>query len=120
MEIFNLSPQFIKFIFTRLRMQEKRQVGKVSSLMDDELIFRILLNVKFKEENDIMLTDLEQAVKSEAGYGIRQYVYGKYDQTYTSKLSHVPFSELSFKTVSDLNQILRKTNSKIVVSKHIA
>ena len=120
MEIFNVSGQFIKFIFTRLRMQEKRQIGKISSLIEDELLFKFLLNIKYKEDHNIVLTDLEQSIKEEAGIGIRQYVNGKYDEAYKQNLTQLPFSELSFTTVKDLNQILRKTNSKMVFSKHIA
>lgn len=120
MEIFNVNSQFIKFIFTRLRMQEKRQVGKISSLMEDELIFKILLNVKYKEDHKITLTDLEQTIKNEAGYGIRQYVNGKYDEAYKNSLSCVPFNDLSYTTIHEINEILRKTNSKMVFSKHIA
>ena len=120
MEIFNVNSQFLKFIFTRLRMQEKRQVGKISSLMEDELVFKILLNVKFKEDHGITLTDLEESVRNEAGVSIRQYVNGKYEQAYSTALTQLPFEDLSFTTVRDLNEILRKTNSKIVVAKHIA
>ena len=101
-------------------MQEKRQVGKISSLMEDELIFKILLNVKFKEDHKITLTDLEETIKNEAGYGIRQYVNGKYEEAYKNSLSSIPFTDLSYTTIREINEILRKTNSKMVFSKHIA
>ena len=71
-------------------------------LIQPEIEVPILLNCRFKTENNLELTDLEKIIGQEAGNFIREIVDKAYqDKHYTS----LPFPELGNLTITQLNNL---------------
>ena len=109
MDILQTSKELLGFVFRRLRNQEGIEKGKITSSMDDELIFKILINAKFKQEKGITLTELENAVKKESGNFIVAYVSQKWDSVRGEiNLNSLPYADISNLTTRDIfNKTLR-------------
>ena len=121
MSIFQLNKQLLGFVFNRLRLQEGKKLGKVTAMMDDILIFKILINAKFKQEHEIVLSELEKVVREECGKNICMYVSQKYEQEKNeSKIKDIPFNELSNKTIGDIERLYKKGTNKVAFSHKIA
>ena len=99
----NVNKEVLNFVFRRLRMQEGIKEGKLTMAMDSETIFKILFNVKFKQERGMVLTELEKGVNSEVGSYIRTYVAQKWEEAKSKNtFLDIPFAGLEKKTASEL------------------
>ena len=76
----NINEGMLNYVFNRLRMQEGKTLGKVTSKLDSLTIFKVLANAKYKQDYGIQLTDLEKTIKDEAGFYINTYVSQKYEE----------------------------------------
>lgn len=103
MEKIKVNEDILGFVFKRLRMQEGIELGKASSSMNSETIFKILINAKFKQERGITLTELEKTISKESGAYIRTYVAQKWDEAKSENVfTEIPYERLSKTSISDL------------------
>ena len=76
---YNVNGEFLGFIFNRLRLQEgKNTIGSLE--IDNQNLFKILFNAKYKKSADIPLTNLEETAIKEAGLNINMYVEQKFKE----------------------------------------
>ena len=102
MDILKTNKDLLSFVFGRLRNQEGIERGKLTSCMDDETIFKILINARYKQERGITLTELEDSVKRESGNFIFAYVSQKWESAKSEEVfSSLPYAELSHLTTKD-------------------
>lgn len=100
-----VSNEMLGVIFNRLRNQENIPIGKVSSLLKSESIFKVLVNAKYKQEKQIALSDLELKIKQESGDLIFMYVSEKWNSIKNNLfVSKIPFPEMSTKALSDVEK----------------
>ena len=103
MDILKTSREVLKFVFCRLRNQEGIEKGKITSSMNDELIFKVLVNTNYKQEKVIPLTELEAGVKKESGNFIQMYVGQKWeDAKKECSYTEIPFYDISHLTIRDI------------------
>ena len=121
MDFVKIDEQVLGLVFNRLRKQEKIGEGKTTSAMSNSLIFKILFNARYKLENEITLTDLEQTVRKEVGNNIKTFVAQKYEKVKVERrFNTVPYKELEHKTVKDFERVSRRRMFKIVLCDKIA
>ena len=114
MDILKTSGEVLKFVFGRLRLQEGIAKGRVTAQMKDEMIFKVLVNAFFKQENGLALTELENIVKKESGTYITMYVAQKWDAAKKEcSYKALPYEEVSHLTVSDLTRLDRVLRGSI-------
>ena len=107
----NVNESMLDFVFNRLRMQEGKTLGKVTSKLDSLTIFKVLINAKYKQESGLQLTDLEETVKEESGFYINTYVTQKYEEAkLNGGISSIVYPAFSNAT---LNDIFKLKNSNI-------
>ena len=70
----NLFNSKLDILFSELRLKEGIEVGKISSMLKSEDIHHILFNRRWKKENNIKLTDLEEIIAEESGFLIRSFI----------------------------------------------
>lgn len=70
----NLFNSKLDILFSELRLKEGIEVGEISSKLNSEDIHHILCNRRWKKENNIKLSDLEEVVAEESGFLIRSFI----------------------------------------------
>ena len=80
-------------MFNAFREREGIKKGQVCSEIDPITEYGILMNRRFKEENDIELSSLEERVASEEGMFIRMYIADLFYELGIDKLQRIPFPE---------------------------
>lgn len=121
MERFGVKKELLGFVFKRLRVQEGLKDRVVTAHLNEEQIFKIIANVKFKQDKGMIYTDLEKAVLRENGNYIKMYVFQKYDETTkVEKLNQLPFEEYKNVTLKELNEDVKKKNAKSFLVNQIA
>jgi len=101
----NINLEILGFVFKRLRNQEGIEEGLIFSKLKNFEIFKILVNVKFKKDKGISLTELEKRVLKESGSYISSYVFQKYEeQSKIKSIEELPYREYANKTLKDFIQ----------------
>lgn len=103
MEIFNINKEVLSFVFNRLRQQEGIKARGLISTIGDLSIFKILANVKYKQDHGLTISELERIVKEESGQNVRAYVWQKYDSV-KNLIKSVPFEEFANKTIKEITK----------------
>ena len=115
MNTFQINNEILGFVFNRLRIQEGKRVGRITAMMDNVLVFKILINARYKQERKTMLSDLERTIREESGINICAYVSQKYDQAkQLGEITSMPYQELENKTIGDIERFHKKNNHRIL------
>lgn len=99
-----INKEMLRFVFSRLRAQEGITKGNITKTIGDEMIFKILINTLYKKDKNMILTELETAVKKENGNFIFMYVSQKWDEV-KKNYSSIPFDELAKLSIKDLPKL---------------
>lgn len=114
MDILKTSKEMLGFVFNRLRTQEGIEKGQITMMMNDELIFKVLVNAKYKQEKGQTLTTLENSVRKESGSFIQMYVSQKWEEAKKEQhYNELPFEEISSLTTSDIARLKTTLRNRI-------
>jgi len=113
MEKFGVKKELLGFVFKRLRLQEGLKDRVLTAHLTDEQIFKIMANVKYKQDKGMVYTDLEKAVLRENGTYIKMFVFQKIEEfSKVNRLTQIPYEEFKNITLRELNDNIKKKNAK--------
>lgn len=104
----NISNEMLGIIFKRLRAQEGIMMGSTTKMLEPELVYKILINARYKQEKQIAMSDLEIRVRNEAGVLIKMYVAEKWAQIKSGEPEKIPFPEIADKSLKDVERLAEK------------
>ena len=104
-----ISNDVLSVIFNRLRAKDNIKMGKISSLLKPDAIFKILINARYKQERQIELSDIEKNVKFESGEMICMYVAEKWNLIKANfSSSKLPYPEIANQSKKEIEKQLEK------------
>ena len=104
----NISNEMLGIIFKRLRAQEGINAGSTTKLLEPELIYKILINARYKQEKQIAMSDLEIRLRNESGDLIKMYIAEKWTQLKGEEPERIPFPEIANKSLRDVEKLVER------------
>ena len=78
----------LNITFGYFRQKEGIKEGQLSSLIEPIGVYSVLMNRRFKKENNLQISDLEEQIAFESGKFIRAYVAEKFTQSGFNELPY--------------------------------
>ena len=99
-------------MFNALREREGVKKGMVCEVIGSIAEYGVLMNRRFKEENNIELSDLEKIVASEEGKFIRMHIAELFYQLKINEQENIPFPQYDI-SLEELYSTLFNSQEKV-------
>ena len=105
MEVMERVETNLDVVFTSLRDHEKKKKGMVCEVIGAQGEYAVLMNRKYKKDNNLELSDLEKIIAEEAGSFVRMYIAEVFYDLKLNERDSIPFPESNI-TLKELNDML--------------